>query len=77
MIPLPRDVRQLVNRLAHAHGARHAEAVKRRLLVELDTMREAGAGYPELVAHVEAFNVTPTLHPSLETKEHHEPRIGC
>lgn len=50
---LPRDLKAALNRYAHAEGQRHAEAVKTRLLADLERMKSAGASLADLLAHIE------------------------
>lgn len=46
--PLPADLRGRVNRFAHAAGAKHAAAVRDRLLAELRRLVAGGAAFDDL-----------------------------
>jgi hypothetical protein len=52
----PPALRRLVDQLARMQGPVYAEAIKRRLLTDLDALRASGADYAALLAHVEAFD---------------------
>lgn len=53
----PRSIKTALNRRAHAEGLAHEEAVKRRLLAELERLNAQGASYAEVVAYLERRDV--------------------
>lgn len=50
----PRSIKTALNRLAHAEGLAYEEAVKRRLLADLERLRGNGATHAEMLAHLQA-----------------------
>jgi hypothetical protein len=53
--PLPRPLKQRINQLAHAAGAKHGAAVRDRLTAELQAMRKAGRTVGDLELHLETL----------------------
>ncbi|CAI06545.1 hypothetical protein ebA808 [Aromatoleum aromaticum EbN1] len=49
----PRSIKTALNRRAHAEGLAYEEAVKSRLLAELERLKANGATPAELVAYLE------------------------
>jgi hypothetical protein len=52
MKTVPTAIRRLANKAAHAAGIAHETTERTRLLAELETLRRAGAGIPEMQAHL-------------------------
>ncbi|QTQ33007.1 Uncharacterized protein pbN1_30190 [Aromatoleum bremense] len=49
---LPRTVTSLLNRRSHAEGLAYAEAVKSRLLADLERLKANGATHAEIIAYL-------------------------
>lgn len=59
----PRSIKTALNRRAHAEGRAYAEAVKARLMADLERLKASGASHAAMLAVIEGMGGLPSSRP--------------